>query len=208
MCTNFCGHGCTYDCNKFLQSLGVIRTRTIHLPIYRVNIWCYGVISLPLYPSVCLYVSFCLCLYRQMSVILSLYVNLHLSISLSFFQYQKTQMLDFIVILEFQWHQRCHFILVGILVVLCHQFRCSRRCLKIFFASFILLHGPLHLFEYYHITIIIITITFYCLRRTSLNTMFGTSSILPPFDFFTANLSLSGLPTLEHATYSCPWVNT
>ena len=48
----------------------------------------------------------------------------------------------------------------------------------------------------------------YCGRRTSWNTMLGVSSRAPSLFFFTANFSLSGLPTLETATYSCPWVNT
>ena len=42
-------------------------------------------------------------------------------------------------------------------------------------------------------------------RRTSLNTTFWSLLDPPPTSWFTANFSASGLPTLEQATYSCPW---
>ena len=44
--------------------------------------------------------------------------------------------------------------------------------------------------------------------RTSLKTTFLTVSNAPSSELIMASFNFSGLPTLDNATYSCPWVNT
>ena len=70
-----------------------------------------------------------------------------------------------------------------------------------------LVHIFIHLFQ----GLIMIHLHFYELhnqleaRRTSWKTIFDA---FPCWSLIKANLRWLGEPTLEHATYSCPWVNT
>ena len=69
-------------------------------------------------------------------------------------------------------------------------------------------HLQLQCLSIYQFIKLSITMFNYSGSNTSWKTMFGVSSNMPSLFFLIANFNLSGFPTLEHATYSCPWVNT
>ena len=87
--------------------------------------------------------------------------------------------------LEFQLYQRCHFILVGIVIALCYQFRCSRKCPKNFFwpllHSFII-HGPLQFIVFLLFYIQLLTITqieyYYCTSQLLLHLLLRKENLM------------------------------
>ena len=79
--------------------------------------------------------------------------------------------------LEFQWHQRCHFILVWILDALQHLFSCSRKCQKSFFGLFFIVSWAFEfIFNYIHV----IRIYIVELVSTQLCLLHITEGVEPP----------------------------